>query len=385
VVSTPLAAQTQAGKQGNLHPKEVRPGCYEESRMRTRERTLSVLSHRAADRLLFDRIWSEVAAIVRSLDLPEEVRARYVEGDFEYVMFASNEDEDRERYGSYLPGLPSEAAISEWGVGAIPLKTAEGYHAGHKTFHPLARIDSTAELERYPFPDFAEPWRHADFDERVRQAKDQGYVVIGQMSQTILETSYLMRGLEQLFADLYERPDYAAMLFERIAERRCFQARRFAEAGVDVLRIGDDIANQQSLIVGPPQYRRQIKPFHASIVAAARSVNPSIQVLYHSDGNLTALLPDLIDIGVTAINPVQPECMDLTETKREFGRDLVLWGCCPVQSTYAFGSRDDVLAHVRLLKQLAASGGLVTQFYNMILTPKVKANLALFFASFFSD
>jgi hypothetical protein len=56
-----------------------------------------------------------------------------------------------------------------------------------------------------------------------------------------------------------------------------------------------------------------------------------------------------------------------------------------VQSTYAFGSRDDVLAHVRLLKQLAASGGLVTQFYNMILTPKVKANLALFFASFFSD
>jgi len=353
--------------------------------MRTRERTLNVLSHQAADRLLFDRVGSEVAAIVRSLDLPEEVRTRYIEGDFEYLMFASNEDEDRERFSSYLPDIPNEAAISEWGVGTIPLKTAEGYGAGDKMFHPLAKVDSIAELERYPFPDLDEPWRHADFDERVVKAKEQGYVVIGQMSQTILETAYLMRGLEQLFADLYERPDYVATLFERIAECRRFQARRFAEAGVDVLRIGDDIANQQSMLVGPPQYRRQIKPFHAAIVAAARAVNPSIQVLYHSDGKLTALLPDLIDIGVTAINPVQPECMDLTEIKREFGRDLVLWGCCPVQSTYAFGSRDDVLAHVRLLKQLSADGGLVTQFYNMILTPKLKGNLAVFFESFFSD
>ena len=351
--------------------------------MRTRERTLNVLSHHAEDRLLFDRVGGEVAVIVESLGLPQGNRARYLEGDFDYLMFA--ESEDRERFNSYLPGLPEEAALSDWGVGTIPLKTAEGYHAGHRTFHPLAGVDSIAELERYPFPGFAEPWRHANFDERAGKAKEQGYGVVGQMSQTILETSYLMRGLEQLFADLYERPGYVATLFERIAECRRFQARRFAEAGVDVLRIGDDIANQQTLLVSPAQYRRQIKPFHASVVAAARSVNPSIQVLYHSDGNLTPLLRDLIDVGVTAINPVQPECMDLTETKREFGRDLVLWGCCPVQSTYAFGSRDDVLAHVRLLKQLSADGGLVTQFYNMILTPKVKENLAVFFESFFSD
>jgi uroporphyrinogen decarboxylase len=353
--------------------------------MRTRERTLRVLSHQGADRLLFDRVGSEVAAIMDPLGLPDEIRAQYAEGDFKELEFASNEGEDRERFGSYLPGLPTQAAVSEWGVGTIPLKTAEGYCAGSKTFHPLANVDSIGELERYPFPDFAEPWRHADLEEKVRRAKEQGYVVLGQMSQTILETSYLMRGLEQLFADLYERPDYVAVLFGRIAERRHFQARRFAEAGVDVLRIGDDIANQQSLIVGLPQYRRQIKPFHASVVAAARAVNPSIQVLYHSDGNLTALLPDLMEVGVTAINPVQPECMDLTETKREFGRDLVLWGCCPTQSTYAFGSRDDVLAHVRLLKQLAADGGLVTGYINIILTPKLTENLAVFFKSFFSD
>ena len=352
---------------------------------RTRERTLLALSHQATDRIPFDRIGStgsrEVAVVVESLNLPEELRTFYLEGDFQYLEFEWRED--RERFRDYLPGLPEQASVSDWGIGTIPLKTAEGFHAGHKTFHPLARVDTVAELESYPFPDVTEAWRHADLEERARDAKQQGYVVLGQMSQTILETAYCMRGIERLFMDFYERPEYVETLFERIAERRRFEARRFAEAGVDVLRIGDDIANQQSLLVGPGLYRERIKQFHVSVVAVARAANPSIQVLYHSDGNLTPLLPDLIEVGVTAINPVQPECMELREVKREFGRELTLWGCCPVQSVYAFGSRGDVLDHVRLLKEeLSAGGGLVVQFYNMILTPKVKENLAFFFDAF---
>jgi len=355
------------------------------SSIRNREQTLRALSHHATDRVPFDSIGSthsqEIAGIVESLDLPPEVRTSYLEGDFCYLEFGWRED--RERFHTYLPGLPAEALVSEWGVGSLPLKTAEGYHAGHLDFRPLARVNSTTELDSYPFPDVTEAWRHADLEEKVRAAKQQGYVVVGQMSQTILETAYCMRGIEPLFVDFHERPDYVATLFERITERRRFQARRFAETGVDVLRIGDDIATQQSLLVGPRLYRERIKPFHASVVAAARAVNPSLQVLYHSDGKLTALLPDLIEVGVTAINPVQPECMDLVETKRSFGRHLTLWGCCPVQSVYAFGSRADVLDHLRLLKgQLAAGGGLVAQFYNMILTPKVKENLRAFFESF---
>jgi hypothetical protein len=75
--------------------------------------------------------------------------------------------------------------------------------------------------------------------------------------------------------------------------------------------------------------------------------------------------------------------MDLVQTKREFGQHVVLWGCCPVQSVYASGSREEVLGHVRLLKEeLAPGGGLVVQFYNMILTPKVQENLRFFFDAF---
>ncbi len=353
---------------------------------RDRDATWRALSHEATDRVPFDSIGStgsrEVAAIVTSLDLPPEVRDRYLSGDFYYVMFGTRED--RERFRAYLPDLPAEAELSDWGVGSIPLRTEEGYVAGHKDWRPLAQVESVRELESYPLPDLSEPWRHQDLEERIRAAKQQGHLVVGQMSQTILETAYLMRGIERLFMDFHERPDYVRLLFTRLAEQRHFQARRFAEAGADVLRIGDDIATQKSLLVGPALYRQFIKPFHTSVIAAARAANPSMPVLYHSDGNLTALLPDLIDAGVTAINPVQPECMDLRAIKREFGRDLVLWGCCPVQSIYAFGTRADIEDHVRLLKgPLAEGGGLVTQFYNMIVTPTVKENLRVFFETFY--
>ena len=207
--------------------------------------------------------------------------------------------------------------------------------------------------------------------------------MVGAMSQTILETAYLMRGMEQLFVDLFERPDYVEALFAVLGDWRRFQARAFAAAGVDVLRLGDDIATQEGLMVGLDTYRRFIRPHHAAVIAAARQANPAVDVLYHSDGDLTRLLPDLIDIGVTAVNPVQAECMDLRRVKREFGRHLTLWGCMPVQSTYAHGAAADVQKHLRLLMQdIAPGGGLVAQFYNMLQTPRVVANVRCFLAAF---
>ena len=250
-------------------------------------------------------------------------------------------------------------------------------------FHPLAAVDTLEHLAEYPFPDFPGSGADGRLQDKVEVLKAEGYTVLGQMSQTILETAYNMRGLEQLMIDFYEHPQYVEFLFQRIAENRHFQARRFAEAGVDILRIGDDIATQRGLLLSPELYRERIKPYHASVIAEARRVNPSIEVKYHSDGNLTALLPDLIDIGVTIINPVQPECMDLARVKREFGTELVLWGCMPGQSVFAHGSRDDVQRHLRfLMEYVAPGGGLVVKFTNFLITDKSLENLQVFFEVF---
>jgi uroporphyrinogen decarboxylase len=251
-------------------------------------------------------------------------------------------------------------------------------------FHPLANVNTVRELERYPFPDLATSGADGGLEHKVRQFQEDGYTVLGQMSQTILETAYNMRGIPQLMVDFYERPDYVEVLLNRIAEQRTFQARRFAEAGVDILRIGDDIATQRGLMVSPTLYGQWIKPLHRSVIAKARRVRPDIPVKYHSDGQLTDLLPDLIDIGVTIINPVQPECMDLKEIKHTFGTNLVLWGCMPVQSVFAHGSADDVRRHLEfLIKEIARDGGLVLKFTNWLSTNRSLENLRVFFETFY--
>jgi uroporphyrinogen decarboxylase len=351
----------------------------------SRERVARILSHQEADRVPFDTIGFPVEHARRwcdELGMSEDERECFTEGDFRYLEFAL--EPDREAFAPYLSGLPEGAEISPFGVGRVALFSVDGYRAGHTYYYPLGQVNTVADLEHYPFPDVTKPECHAHLDAEVAAAKRQGFTVIGQMSQTILEMAYTMRGIDRLFLDFYERPDYVRALFEALAERRCFQARRFAQAGVDVLRIGDDIATQVGLMVGPPMYREWIKPYHARVTAAARDMNPDIQVLYHSDGALTALLPDLIEAGVTAVNPCQPEAMPPVTVKKLFGHRLTFWGCTASQSTYTTGTGDDVVDDLRmLLGDVARGGGLVVQFYNMIVMPRVLENLRKFVECFY--
>jgi len=347
---------------------------------RCRERVLSILQRRGDGAVAYDALGSRpVLDLIDSMCLPEAWRTYLRQGEVRYVELAPRSG-DREVFGDFIRGLPEDAQLSCWGVGRVALQSADGHHAGHKYWHPLAGVESLQGLESYPFPDLAATKTQEALRAEVAALQGQGFAVIGQMSQTILETAYLMRGIDRLFLDFYERADYVDCLFAKLAEQRMAQAGMFARAGVDAVRIGDDIATQEALMVSPAMYRERIKPHHAAIIRAAHEVEPDLPVSYHSDGRLTALLPDLIDIGVTAINPVQPECMDLAETKRAFGDRLTLWGCTPVQSLYAHGSEDDVRRHTRfLLAELAADHGLIIQFMNIVLTPHVLGNLRAFF------
>lgn len=346
---------------------------------RSRQRVAQALAHQESDRVPFDA--AGCGETHRAAESPEAYDDYCRRGEFRYLRH--NPPAVRERFHPYLPGLPLDAEVTYWGIGRCTLRTREGHHAGHQYWHPLAGLNSVVELERYPFPQPIQCQPLAVLAGAVAQAKAADFTVVGNMSQTILETAYLMRGIESLMMDFYERPEYVEALLAKLSQWRQFQARSLAQAGVDVLRIGDDIATQQGLLVGIDLYRQFIKPHHAAVIAAARAVNPNIHVLYHSDGNLTRLLPELIEIGVTAINPVQPECMNPVAVKREFGRHLTLWGCMPVQSLYASGTPDQIVLHLReLVNDLAGGGGLILQFFNMLVTDRVVENVQRFFTAF---
>ena len=100
----------------------------------------------------------------------------------------------------------------------------------------------------------------------MRALHDRDLFVIGFMEWTIFEIAWHMRGMEELFSDLAFNPPFAEYLLDRITEIRCFQARRYAAAGVDLLKIGDDMGTQIAMFISPQMYRQWFKPRHAAVI-----------------------------------------------------------------------------------------------------------------------
>ena len=98
----------------------------------------------------------------------------------------------------------------------------------------------------------------------------------------------------------------------------------------------------------------------AELIARVKSINPAVKVAYHSDGMIWDVIPDLIEIGLDVLNPVQPACLDPAELKRRFGDRLCFWGSLDEQHTLPFGSPEDVRAEVRTrLDTIGRRGGLI--------------------------
>ena len=116
------------------------------------------------------------------------------------------------------------------------------------------------------------------------------------------------------------------LYLSKITELHAGKARKFAEAGADVVMLGDDIATQLDMMMAPDLWRQMIKPHLAEVIKSAKTAREDVLVLYHSDGNVQKVIPDLIEIGVDILNPLQPECMDPVEIKELYGDRLSFWG-----------------------------------------------------------
>ncbi|HPY90525.1 MAG TPA: uroporphyrinogen decarboxylase family protein, partial [Lentisphaeria bacterium] len=127
-----------------------------------------------------------------------------------------------------------------------------------------------------------------------------------------------------------------------------------AQAGVDLLCIGDDIGMQKTTMMSMDNYRQWLKPRHAAVINAAKAAKPDILVTYHSCGFIEPFIPELIEIGVDVLNPVQPECMDFAKIHAQYGTHLSFWGTLGTQTTMPFGSADEVRSTT--LRNLAIAG-----------------------------
>jgi uroporphyrinogen decarboxylase len=255
--------------------------------------------------------------------------------------------------------LDDQPYVDEWGIGwtVHPYETPFG--TGHYTeivSHPLADDEA---INQYQPPDPNRPALYEDAEQVIRDFRNE-YWIVGVTVTTIFETAWALRGLEQMLIDMVLNPDLAEQLLDIPYQYHLTAAKKLVAMGVDMIWTGDDVGSQREMLISPKMWRRYLKPRMAQFIAELKAINPSVKVAYHSDGDVSRIIPDLIEIGLDVLNPIQPASMDPAEVKKKYGGQLSFWGTIDEQHTLPFGSPADVEGEVLdRLKTVGQGGGLI--------------------------
>ena len=165
--------------------------------------------------------------------------------------------------------------------------------------------------------------------------------------------------MEQFIMDLAQEKEYVPELLDRIAEYTTSCGLRLMDIGADMLWTGDDFGMQNGMMISPALWRRMFKPRMKAMFEAFRRHNPVVKIAYHSCGSIVPIIGDLVEIGLDALNPVQPAAkgMDLALFKLRYGKKLAFFGGVDVQAVLPRGTIDDVRDEVKGRICAAAKGG----------------------------
>lgn len=186
----------------------------------------------------------------------------------------------------------------------------------------------------------------------------RGLAVSGGYWPGVFEHAKAWLGDARALTDPHDDPAAFGMVLDRIQDWIAAIYGGYAQAGTDIVWMGDDLGTQRSLVMSPEDYRRWYRPRHREIVQHLRALRPDVVIAFHCCGHVTPLIRDLIGIGIDVLEAVQAETMDLSLLKREFGRDIAFWGGIGAQSVLARTTSEQVAAGVcETLRVMAPGGG----------------------------
>ena len=272
------------------------------------------------------------------------------------VSLRATEDLVAPDFSSYYEGvdMPEGSYIDANGTLHVP---GSMYHFTHYVC-PLRNATTMDDLESFPYSN-VDGYTDSHMKAQVDAAHAEGRVTVCSLTH-MYEDAWQIRGYEEFLVDIYERPEFCEYILDRIKDRNIRKAVAAAKAGVDFIHSGDDVANQNALMFSLDHWRLLMKSRWAEVYAAAKAIKPDIKIWYHSDGNIEEIVPELIEIGVDILNPVQPECMNVETLKQLYGKQLVFDGTIGTQTTMPFGTADDVRSVIRdRIATLGQDGALI--------------------------
>jgi uroporphyrinogen decarboxylase len=313
--------------------------------MNSRERVLAAINRQPVDRIPTDiwatpEVWDKLRAhfgaddkVRRSLHLDGfgSVRPRYI--------------------GPPLPDYPegTDQYSQEWyGIWDMRLKWMN-FETGRyleQANHPLGDAITIDDLERYRWPSadwFDYSQMHADAE---RQHAER-VIMCGYMAPLYMHN--LLRGLEASLIDPLDDAEFTHHLLMRVCDFEYERHRRIFEACdglIDAAQVTDDLGSQHGPLISLRTYREFYAPHHKRFIDLCHEFG--IKVFHHDDGAMRAFLPDLVEMGIDILNPIQWTCpgMELDALKADFGDKLCFHGGIDNQHVLPFGSTDDVRAEV---------------------------------------
>jgi uroporphyrinogen decarboxylase len=245
-------------------------------------------------------------------------------------------------------GIDKGIQISEnvWHLGFQEIPCGGGLGVYQEVvIHPLAGAETVSEIERFPWPD-PDWWDVDGFRARCEAWKD--YPILGREYEPFW-LYCLMRGMEKAMEDLIVTPEIAEAALERIFVIHESVFRRTLEKAsdlIDLMVVSEDLGSQHSLLMSPKLFRQFFRPRMARMIELVHSYG--VKVFHHNDGAIRPFIPELIDIGIDVLDPIQWRCagMDREDLAADFGPDLVFHGGIDNQQTLPFGTPEDVRKEV---------------------------------------
>ncbi len=354
--------------------------------MTPQERVLTALKHREPDRVPFDLGSTVVTGITRKayLNLLNFLGIKKDDiGILDIVQQLADVDEEVLRqFKVDIRGIFTKPP-SDW---QLEIKEKEDYYLFQDQWgivwrmprleglyfdmyqHPLSDITNFRELERVKFPNPSDPARVGGLREQARQfcQKEQTAVIVGgSMGGGFFEMAFWLRGWENFYTDLVLNPTLVCALMDKLVEIKMkFWDLVLAELRdyVHMVMETEDLGDQKGPMISPEMFRKFVKPRMKELYSYIKKKAP-VYIFFHSCGAIYDFIPDLIEVGVDILNPVQVSAvgMNTRRLKKDFGNTISFWGGgVDTQRILPLGTPQQVKDEVkRRIDDLAPGGGFI--------------------------
>ncbi len=353
--------------------------------MNPRERVLTAMDHREPDRVpitfgcpVFSSIFDAPPHGYRALCAHLGITSYEEPRIFADSNTVENADQRLlDRFGADLRWVCAGMSLKPEPIGegkyrdpwyGVPVTKAGAFYDVLAEDAPLRGAIDIADVDRYPFwPDdrlLRDPAITAGRAEEARRLQAAGYpvVAIPGSAMQIFHFYEFLRGFDTWLMDMYDNPRFYHALCERLLEVDIRYLETFLPPiadHVDLLLMGEDLGSQAAPFMSPEMYREFCKPYQRRWIAEAKRLAPEARVVLHSCGNVHAMIPDFIEIGVEVLNPVQPKAamMGPERIKRDFGDALTFLGGFDIQDLLPFGTVGQIRDGARELIDAYGPGG----------------------------